>query len=61
MGAVYPWQTKYLFADIFLFMSEEGDKATWPAFATANVPIKASSVSLEALSANSLPTSGPTK
>ena len=54
-GALYPWQTEYLFANLLLFMSGEGDEAMSPAFATANVLIEASKASLEALIANYRP------
>ena len=43
MGAVYPWQTKRLFADLLLFTSGEGDEATSPSFAAENATIDASS------------------
>ena len=49
MGALYPRQTKRLFADLLLFTSGEGDEATSPSFASANAGIDASSALLEAL------------
>ena len=42
-------QTEYLFADLSLFASVEGDEATSPSFAAENKAIDASSSSLEAL------------
>ena len=41
--------TKYLFANLLLFASGEGDEATSPSFATSYEPIQASSPSLETL------------
>ena len=49
MGALYPQQTEYLFADLLLFTSEEGDKATSPSFAPENKAIDGSNASLEML------------
>ena len=49
MGALYPRQTKRLFADLLLFTSGEGDEATSPSFAAENAAIDASSALLEAL------------
>ena len=49
MGAFYPRQTEYLFANLLLFMSGEGDKATSPSFTTKMPAIGAPSSSLEAL------------
>ena len=48
-GALYPWQTKCLFAGLLLFESGEGDEATSPSFAASNAGIDASSALLEAL------------
>ena len=48
-AALYPRQTKCLFADLLLFESEEGDEATSPSFAASNAGIYASSALLEAL------------
>ena len=44
-----PTANKYLFADILLFETGEGDKTTSPSFLAANVGIDASSALLEAL------------
>ena len=52
---------KYLSADLFFFMSGEGDKATSPSFPTRYVAIEASSALLEALIASLLPACGPAK
>ena len=49
MGALYRWQTKYLFANLSLLTSREGDEVTSPSCATENEAIDASSSSLEAL------------
>ena len=49
MGALYPRQTEYLFADLLLFTSGEGDKATSPSFTPENEAIDGSSASLETL------------
>ena len=49
MGALHPRQTEYLFADLLLFTSGEGDKATSPSFASENEAIDGSSASLETL------------
>ena len=52
MGALYPWQTKCLFADLLLFTSGEGDEATSPSCGAKNEAIDVtSSSSLEALGA----------
>ena len=48
-GALYPRQTKCLFADLSVFTSEEGDEATSPSLVAENAAIDASSSSLEAL------------
>ena len=48
-AALYPRQTKYLFVDLQLFTSKEGDEATSPSFVAKNAAIEASSSSLEAL------------
>ena len=48
MAALYPRQTKYLFADLLLFTNGEGDEATSHSFASKNEAIDASSSSLEA-------------
>ena len=48
-AALYPRQTKYPFADLQLFTSEEGDEVTSPSFLVENAAIEASSSSLEAL------------
>ena len=48
MGALYPRQTKRLFADLLFFTSGEGDEATLPSFAAENAMIDASSSLLEA-------------
>ena len=50
---------KYLFADLLFFMSGEGDEAMSPIFTTRYAAIEASSASLEALIASSLPVCGP--
>ena len=47
--AAYPRQTKYLFADLLLFETGEGDETTSPSFPAANAGIDASSALLEAL------------
>ena len=49
MGALYPRQTKCLFADLQFFKSGEGDEATSTSFAPSNAGIDASSTLLEAL------------
>ena len=51
----------YLFADLFLFMSGEGDEATSPSFTTRYAAIDASKALLEALIANLLPACGLAK
>ena len=51
----------YMFADLFLFTSGEGDEATSPSFTIRYAAIEASSASLEALIASLLPASGPAK
>ena len=48
MEALYRRQTKYLFADLSLLTSGEGDEATSPSFTAENEAIDASSSSLEA-------------
>ena len=48
-GALYPQQTKCLFADLLLFGSGEGDETTSPSFTASNVGIDTSSVLLKAL------------
>ena len=48
-GSGLPTTNKYLFADLLLFTSGEGDEATSPSFTTRSVAIEASSASLEAL------------
>ena len=52
-GALYPRQTKCLFADLSVFTSGEGDEATSPSSVAQNEAIDASSSSLEALIGNS--------
>ena len=59
--ALYRRQTKYLFADLWLFTSVEGDEATSPSFAIRYAAIDASSTSLEAIIATLLPAGGTTK
>ena len=49
METLYRRQTKYLFADLSVFISGEGDEATSPSFTAENEGIDASSASLEAL------------
>ena len=51
----------YLFANLFLFTSREGDQATSPSFTTQYIVIEASRKSLEALIASLLPACGPGK
>ena len=60
-GMLYSQQTNYLFADLLLLTSREGDEATSPSFATANMQIEASSTLLEALIATLLPVGGTAK
>ena len=60
-GSGLPMANNYLFADLFLFMSREGDEATSPSFTTHYVAIGASSASLEALIASLLLACGPAK
>ena len=48
-ATLYSRQTEYLFADLSLFASVEGDEATSPSFVAENAAIEASSSSLEAL------------
>ena len=60
-GSGLPTANNYMFADLLLFMSGEGDKATPPSFTTHYVAIEASSASLEALIASLLPACGPAK
>ena len=52
---------KYLFADLLLFTSREGDEATSPSFTAENLGIEVSSASLEALTASLLPACGLAK
>ena len=56
-----PTTNNNLFANLFLFMSGEGDEATSPSFTTRYAAIEASSASLEALIASLLPACGPAK
>ena len=49
MGALYPRQTKHLFADLSVFTTGEGDEETSPYFVAENQAIDASSSSLEAV------------
>ena len=49
MGALYPRQTKCLFANLLLFESGESDERTSPSFPAANTRIDASNALLEAL------------
>ena len=56
-----PTANKYLFADLFLFTSGEGDEATSPSFTIRYAAIEASSASLEALIASLLPVCGTAK
>ena len=58
-GSGLPTANNYLFADLFLFMSGEGDEVTSPSFTTRYAAIEASSASLEALIASLLPACGP--
>ena len=44
-----PTASKYLFADLLLFASKEGDEAMSPSFAVENAGIDASCTLLEAL------------
>ena len=60
-AALYPRQTKYLFADLLLFTRREGDEVTSPSFVAENAAIEASSASLEALIAALLPAVGTAK
>ena len=60
-GSGLPTANNYLFADLFFFMSGEGDEVTSPSFTTRYVAIEASSTSLEALIASLLPACGPVK
>ena len=48
-GSGLPPANKYLFADLLLSSSGEGDEATSPSFASANAGIDTSSALLEAL------------
>ena len=57
----FPTANKYLFADLFLLKSGEGDEATSPSFTIRYAAIEASSASLEALIASLLAASGPAK
>ena len=49
MEALYRRQPKYLFANLSLLTSGEGDEATSPSLTAENEAIDASSSSLEAL------------
>ena len=49
MGTLYRRQTKYLFANLQVFISGEGDEATSPSFIAENQAIDASNALLEAL------------
>ena len=60
-GALYLWQTNYLFVDLLLFMSREGDEAKLPSFATHHPEIQVSSMSLEVLIASLWPAVGIAK
>ena len=51
----------YIFADLLVFTSGQGDKTTSPSFAICYVVIETSSTSLDALIATLLPTGGATK
>ena len=51
----------YLFANLFLFTSREGDEATSPSFIIRYVAIEAFGASLEALISSLLPACGPRK
>ena len=51
MGALYPRQTKCLFADLLVFTSGEDDEVTSSSCAAENEAIDATSSSLEALGA----------
>ena len=48
-ATLYTRQTKYLFADLWLFTSREGEEATSPSYVARNKAIDASSSPLEAL------------
>ena len=48
-GSGLPTANNYLFADLFLFKSGEGEEATSPSFATSYEPIQASKPPLETL------------
>ena len=48
-GSILPTANKYLFADLYLFTSGEGDEAMSPSFVPENAAIDASSDELEAL------------
>ena len=56
-GSGLPTADNYLFADLFLFLSGEGDEATSPSFTTRYATIEASSALLKALIASLLPAS----
>ena len=60
-GSSLPTANNYLFADLFLFTSGEGDEVTSPSFTTRYAAIEASSASLEALIVSLLLACGPTK
>ena len=61
MGRALLVTNKYLFANLLVFMSGEGNKAMLSSFAICYAPINTFSVSLEALIASLLPTSGTPK
>ena len=60
-GSSFTIANKYLFVDLFLFESGEGDEATSPSFVAENKAIDASSMSLEAIIATLLPAGGTAK
>ena len=60
-GSGLPMANNYLFANLFLFTSREGDEATSPSFTTRYVAIEASNASLKALIGSLLPACGPAK
>ena len=60
-GSGLPMANNYLFADLFLITSGEGDEVTSPSFTTRYAAIEASRASLEALIASLLPACGPAK
>ena len=61
MGALYPRQTNYMFADLLFFTSKEGDEETSPSFATYYAAIEASNALLAVLIATLLPIGGTAK